>query len=90
LAFVLFLFFGFRVLLANWKYADPQLRTINTLLFAYFVTRIVYYIFVFGAISDDLFHFVGIVGMSVCINGGQRKPEPTPIVQSPQLQPVSA
>jgi hypothetical protein len=90
LAFVAFLFFGFRVLRANWKYGDPRLRTINTLLLAYFVTRIVFFIFVFGAISDDLVHFVGIVGMSVCLNAGRAKPEPKPILQTPQLQPAPA
>ena len=90
LALAMFLFFGCRVLHANWKYGDPRLRTINTLLLAYFLTRIVYFIFVFGGISDDLFHFVGVVGFSLFINGGQRKPEPEPTVHPEQLQPASA
>ena len=73
LAFIAFLVSAWRVLYRNFRFGDGALRTINTLLFAYFITRIVFFVVVFGAISNDLAQFVGLVGLSVALNGGVRR-----------------
>jgi hypothetical protein len=63
-----------RVLYLNWRHGDPRFRHINTFFLAYFIARIVQFLFVFGAIGSDLPIFVGILGLSISINGGVRKP----------------
>jgi len=73
IAVVWFWIAAVRVLYLNRRYGDPRLDNINTFFFAYFVARIIFFVFVFGAIAPDLATFVGIVGMSISINGGVRK-----------------
>ncbi len=63
-----------RVLDRNFRYGELQFRNINTFFLAYFIARIVQFLFVFGAIGSDLPIFVGILGLSISINGGVRKP----------------
>ena len=75
-AFVWFLAAGVRVLLQNYRCGDPELRTINGLLLSLFVTRIIFFFFVFGALYHDLFQFTGLAGLSVALNGGVRRPDP--------------
>ena len=69
-SFCLVLFAGGRILYRNYRRGDPGLKQINTFLFAHFLARIVFYIAVFGSISSDLHHFLGLVGLSICLNGG--------------------
>jgi hypothetical protein len=61
---------SWRLLLHNCRHGPPELKVINTFLLAMFVTRIVQFIVIFGALATDLAYFVGIVGMSVALNGG--------------------
>lgn len=69
---------GIRGLHYNRRYGDPSLRTLNTFLFAFFLTKVVMYLFVFGNFYSDLTEFVGILGLSVALNDGIRKPAPGP------------
>lgn len=82
LAFLAFLVAATRVLYRNYRYGDPLLRRINTLLFSFFVAKLIFFLGVFGAIHLDMAIFAGIVGLSVSINGGMCQPTP--------LQPRSA
>ncbi len=75
LAFIWFAAASIRLLYRNYCYGDPRIRLINTFLFAYFLAKLVYFLGVFGAIHLDLLTFVGIVGLSVCLNGGLRRPD---------------
>ncbi len=59
-----------RVLYLNYKYGDPTLRLINTGLFALFIARVVNFIVFVGALSADMAHFVGLLGLSISLNGG--------------------
>ena len=73
----LLFFFGasLRVLYCNYKYGGDELKTINRFLFAYFLGRMLFFLFAFGSLSGDLFHFTGALGMSVALNKGVcRKP----------------
>jgi O-antigen ligase len=75
LAFLWFLIAGFRVLLNNYKYGDPRHLRINSFLLAYFATRTVFFLFVYGSFQNDLALFTGVVGLSAAVNGGMRQPE---------------
>jgi hypothetical protein len=74
LAFGAFAASALRVLYRNYRYGPPALSTANTFLLAYFATRLIYFIVVFGHFAEDLFIFTGVVGLSISINGGMRKP----------------
>jgi hypothetical protein len=63
-----------RVLYLNFRYGEPRLRNINTFFLAYFIAHVLQFLFVVGFIGSDLPTFVGILGLSISINGGVRKP----------------
>lgn len=67
-----------RALYLNYQNGDPELKTINTFLFAYFVAKIIMFHAVMGAFDKHLMVFAGLVGFSVALNGGIRKPVPAP------------
>jgi len=75
LAFVWFLYAATKVLIRNWRNGDPALKSINTFLLGIFIVRIFFFIFVFGAIAQDLAVFAGIVGLGVSLNAGSAAPE---------------
>jgi hypothetical protein len=83
LAFLWFLGASFKVLRANYKYGDPELRKENTLLMCYFIAKAIMFVFVFGGFHSDLFVFVGLVGFSISLNRGVAKPEP--VVEQPRV-----
>jgi hypothetical protein len=77
LAFAWFVIASWRLLYRNYRYGDPALQRINTLLYSFFISKIVFFLFVFGAISTDIASFVGVVALSISLNGGMcAKPEP--------------
>ena len=74
LAFIAFLIAVYRALYFNYRFGDPSLKTINTLLFAYFLARVVSFLFIFGAFDSDLILFCALAGLSVSLNGGVARP----------------
>jgi hypothetical protein len=62
----------------NFKYSSDEYKTINTVLYAYFVARVVFFFAVFGSLYSDLALFTGLVGLSVSLNGGVRHAELAP------------
>lgn len=79
IGFLWFLVAGLRVLRNNFRHGDPELRQVNTFLLSYFIARTLYFCFVFGSFYGELAVFTGLIGLSVSINGGMRKPAPAPI-----------
>ena len=76
-AFVWLLAAGARFLYTNFRGGDPELRRINAFLLALFLARILFFVFIFGTLRGDLFHFTGILGLSVALNvSGQRSNRP--------------
>lgn len=73
-ALLWFWFACLRALYANYRHGDPAFRTINIFLFAYFITKVVMFLFIFGAIEGDLASFAVLIGLSVSINRGIRHP----------------
>ena len=68
-----------RVLYANYRYGDPAFQTINSFLFAYFVVKIFHFLVIFGGLESDLANFAALIGLSVSINGGIRRPASAPV-----------
>ncbi|MGD0632512.1 MAG: hypothetical protein ABR987_24575 [Terracidiphilus sp.] len=84
---VWFLTAGIRVLYANYRHGDPELQTVNSFLLAAFVAQTIFYLFIFGDFSSDLLKFGGLLGLSVSLNGGMRKPAPATRL-APEPQPT--
>lgn len=54
----------------NYRYGPPELSTVNTLLFAYFLAQTVFFLGVYGAFTSGLFLFTGVIAFSISLNGG--------------------
>jgi len=89
LAFLWLLGAGIRVLYRNYRYGDPALQRINGFFLAFFIAQIIFYLGVFGALNYQLCAFTGLLGMSVSINGGVRKPGQVP-ARSAQREAIMA
>jgi hypothetical protein len=74
IGFLWFLVASVRALYHNFRYGDPQLQRINTLLLSYFAAHIIFFFFVFGSFYNDLMMFTGLIGLSISVNGGVRGP----------------
>jgi hypothetical protein len=64
---------GFRVLYSNYCYGDAGLRRTNSVLLSYYLANGVSFFFIFGALSSQLYIFLGAVGLSVSLNGGVKR-----------------
>jgi O-Antigen ligase len=73
ITFFWFTFAGLRVMYRNYRYGDPSLRIINTFLFVYYAISLLMFIFVVGSMSSDIARFIGMLGLSVALNGGMRR-----------------
>jgi hypothetical protein len=79
-----FLVFGWFIVAAiqflyrQYRDGSPALRSINTFLLAYFVARLVVFLFIYGAFHYDFFIFTGLLGLSVSLNGAAPATEPKP------------
>jgi hypothetical protein len=78
IALLWFWFASIRALYANFRYGDPAVKTINAFLFAYYVAKVLSFLVVFGALEADLAIFACLMGLSVSINGGVRRPVSVP------------
>lgn len=87
-AFLWVLVAGGRVLSLNFHNGDARLRLINCTLLSFYLAECVTFFLVFGALSAQMYIFLGIVGFSVSLNGGVRRrskaePEISCILASP-------
>jgi hypothetical protein len=69
LAFLWFLSASISYLYRCMRFGDPALRKINTFLLASFIAKSILFFIVFGAFSNDLPVFLGLLGFGVCLNG---------------------
>lgn len=76
IGFLWFLLASLKVLWANYKYGDPDIKRLNTFLLAYFIAKIIMFFFVFGGFYSDITVFAGAVAFSISLNGGVAKPAP--------------
>jgi len=63
-----------RALYYNYLYGDEVLRKTNTLLLAVFAAKTIIFFVVFGDFRVEMPLFLGIIGFSLALNGGIRKP----------------
>jgi hypothetical protein len=79
-----------RLLWRNYKYGEESLKNVNTFMFAIFLTKLTFFVFIFGAFYMDLATFCGIVGLSVSVNRGMASPNraPVPIADEPEREIV--
>jgi hypothetical protein len=65
---------GAKVLYQNYRNGDPALRRANAFFLAYFIAQAIGFFGIFGSFSTQLAIFAGVLGMSVSLNGGVRRP----------------
>jgi hypothetical protein len=70
IAFLWVLGAGIKVLNCNRRYGDPRLKSINDFFLSFFLAQSLVFFFVFGALNSQLSVFLGILGLSVSLNGG--------------------
>jgi hypothetical protein len=98
IAFLWFLIAGLWALHHNRLYGDPALKSVNTLLFAMFLTKTISFFVIVGGLSGDIAGFAGYLGLSISLNGGICRPARNPAVTTagtpaavparPRLQPA--
>ena len=70
MAFVAFLGLSLRALYRNYRYGREELKNYNRFLFGFFLSRIIFFVAVFGSFHSDLYILTGIIGLSVALNHG--------------------
>jgi O-antigen ligase len=78
IAFVWLMAAAIRVFYQNYQFGDPAYHHINIFLFAYFVVKVIFFLAVFGSFYSDLPLFLGLLGLSISLNGGVAKPVVVP------------
>ena len=74
IAFLWFLIASGKVFYKNYRYGNPAYAKLNRFLFAYFLTKAIFFFAVFGNLYSDLATFTGLVGLSISLNGGVARP----------------
>lgn len=77
--FLIFIAMCLRALHLNYRYSSPETLLTNRFLYAYFLTRLTFFLGVFGSFSYDLCHFVGCIGLSIALNRGIRQRSQTAV-----------
>jgi len=85
--FLWFLIAALRVLYRNYRYGNPQFKTLNTFLLATFVIRAFMFFVIVGGFYGDMMYFVGIVALNISINGGVARPVRQPLVEVQTVTP---
>jgi hypothetical protein len=80
-----------RALYLNYRYGDPGVQVVNIFLLAYFIAKIFGFLIIFGGLYGDMSGFAALIGLSVSINGGIRRPVAVkaPVMAEPQARPQS-
>jgi len=78
IALLWFFIASLRALYCNYRYGDEEFRIINTFLLAYFLVKVFHFLIIFGSLYSDMYSFTALIGLSVCVNGGIRRPAPAP------------
>jgi hypothetical protein len=78
IGFIWLIIAGLRVLYQNYLFGDPAYHHYNIFLFAYFVSKLIIFFVVFGSLYTDLPLFLGLLALSISLNGGVAKPAAVP------------
>jgi hypothetical protein len=74
IGWVWFIWASLRALWLNRKYGEEHLRTANNFIFAAFVAKTVFFFCVYGNFYTDLAQFCALLGLSMSLNYGIRRP----------------
>src|SRR5437867_1511455 len=74
IGFMWLLAVSLRVLYYHYRFGDPSLQRVNTFLLAYFAARILFFLFIFGSLTSDLYALLGMLGLSISLNGAPHTP----------------
>lgn len=61
---------GLWALYRNYRYGDPDLRIVNSFLFAHFIMQTAFFLTVGGGGLPDMPVFIGTLGFGIALNGG--------------------
>jgi hypothetical protein len=93
LGYLWFALAAMRATYLNFKHGDPELKTVNTLLFVMAVNGVFQFLFIFGGFHNDVGGLGGIVGLSIALNGGvarlAARPVSNPLIKPAQPLPAS-
>jgi len=78
IAFIWLMVAAIRVLYHNYRFGDPAYQNINAFLFAYFIAKVIFFFTAAGSLHGDLPMFLGLLGLSISLNGGVAKPAVAP------------
>jgi hypothetical protein len=88
---------GTRALYLNYVYGEESLKKVNTALFSFFLAKIVLFFAIFGSFHYDFSSFLGILGLSLSLNYGVRRPargvalaRPVPIRFRAPIRPAAS
>jgi hypothetical protein len=84
---------SFRILWNNLRWGAPEMRIINSFLFASFLVRTFFFFTFYGAFSGDMWLFATFVGVGLSVNGGMAEKAVKPRLEyrrTPQAQLVEA
>jgi hypothetical protein len=76
IAFLWFAFASCGTLYRYYRVGSPELKHVNTFLFAYFLMKLTFFLVFYGHFSEDFFIFTGIIGLAVSLNGNFKKAAP--------------
>jgi len=80
---------SFHVVYRNYKFGDPELRTLNIYLLVSCVGSIIGFFFIFGAFSDAVGGYAKMAGFSLAMNGGLARAVAKPVF-NPRIKPLPA
>jgi hypothetical protein len=78
-AFLWIMYAGAWVTYRNYRYGEQSLRTINAYMWVSCVLFIFRFLFIFGGLNADMMPFAAMIGFSIALNGGVRRPAPQPV-----------
>ncbi|HSA12400.1 MAG TPA: O-antigen ligase family protein [Candidatus Paceibacterota bacterium] len=78
IAFIWLLVAGLRVLYQNYQFGDPAFHQYNIFLFTFFLAKVISFFLVFGSLYSDLPMILGLLALSISLNGGVAKPAVAP------------
>lgn len=88
IAFVWLQLAGLRVLYLNYKNGAPELKVLNTYLFAQYIVQLVVFWFVFGSMYSETIIFMSLAGFGVAANGGVCRQPVTQPAPAPSIRPA--
>lgn len=90
IGFLWFYVAGYKVLYNNLKFGDPSIKNINRFLLTYYIAKMIFFVFIFGAFYLDFVSFIGAVALSISMNRGVAQPALAPALVPVRAKPIRA